>query len=158
MTNTANDSIYGWTQDTAFAYQSLRWLTDSAYVEQTIWGPIIYFKKDGVYDASGYVYSLSTDKRPSPSSSDNTITIPIANQPIGSRYLVTWYDSETGQAIPSDEISYSSVYINGEGEKVVSFSFPSSKRDVHQQVVHNTFGDAVFSLILNNLPSKTEQK
>ena len=30
MINATEDTIYGWCQDTAFAYQSLRWLTDNA--------------------------------------------------------------------------------------------------------------------------------
>lgn len=157
MINAAQDTIYGWSQDTAFAYQSLRWLTDSTYIEQTIWGPILYFKEDAVYDPLGYVYTLNCNKRPSPSSNSNTISLPITNQPVGSRYKLTWYDSETGQVLSPGEVVYASVHLNNEGEKVVSFNFPSSIRNIQQHSINNTFGDAVFSLILNNPISQPER-
>lgn len=158
MINAAEDTIYGWSQDTAFAYQSLRWLTDSVYPPSH---PKKYhFIDDGVFDTTGYVYTLNSSKRPQPSANSNIIEIPISNQPIGSRYKVKWYDSETGLALTVPAITYATVHLNGAGTKVVAFHFPSIIRSIQQQTITNTFGDAVFSLILNNLPrdSKTNQK
>ena len=149
MINTAEDTIYGWCQDTAFAYQSLRWVTD--YVDATLH---FITGTNGVYDPSGYVYTLNPAKRPQPSSNSNTIEIPITNQPIGSRYLVQWYNTETGLAYNTGVVSYAFVQLNGEGEKVVSISFPSFIRNLQQHTISNTFGDVTFSLILNNLPFK----
>lgn len=157
MINAAQDTIYGWSQDTAFAYQSLRWLTDSTYIEQTIWGDILYFKENAVYDPLGYVYTLNSNKRPSPSSNSNTISLPITNQPVGSRYNVIWYDSETGQILPPGAVAYAYVHLNGFGERVVSFDFPASIRNIRQHSINNTFGDAVFSLILNNPVAQPEK-
>lgn len=150
MINTTEDTIYGWCQDTAFAYQSLRWVTD--YVNPNtlhfITGP------NGVFDPLGYVYTLNMYKRPRPRSNSNTIEIPITNQPIGSIYNVKWYNSETGSNYNTGIINYSSVHLNANGEKVVSFNFPSYVRDLQNLTINNTFGDAVFSLILfNNSPS-----
>lgn len=152
MINAAEDTIYGWSQDTAFAYQSLRWLTDSVHFNQ--YGNPVHFDSI-VFDTTGYVYTLSIDKRPGPSSNSNCITIPIINQPIGTRYKIIWYNSETGFAYPSGFVTYANVQQNGNGGKVVSFKFPSFIRNIQQQTITNTFGDVVFSLILDNLPIKS---
>lgn len=110
MINATDDTIMGWCQDTAFAYQSLRWLTDSVRLQEdtayilnngitdTIILPVYYFVDNAVFDPNGYVYTLDPMKRPAPSSSDNTIAIPIANQAVGTRYTIRWYNSETGSA------------------------------------------------------------
>ena len=156
MINASEDSIYGWSQDTAFAYQSLRWLTDYVHVESTDWGDRLRFVKNGVFDPSGYVYTLCSSKRPQPSSNSNTIEIPITNQPVGSRYRLTWYNSKTGYAYSTGAIYYANVHLNGNGDKVVSFNFPSFIRNIQQQTITNTFGDVVFSLILDNLPFDSE--
>ena len=154
MINSAEDTIYGWSQDTAFAYQSLRWLTDYTYPSSH---PKKYhFIDDGVFDPLGYVYTLCTSKRPQPSANSNIIEIPITHQPIGTRYKITWYNSETGFAYPSGVVTYANVHVNGDGDKVVSFSFPSFIRNIQQQTITNTFGDAVFSLILDNIPTNSE--
>lgn len=155
MLNTAEDTIYGWCQDTAFAYQSLRWLTD--YVIPPGQEHSYHFvDENGVFDPLGYVYTLCSSKRPLPSANSNIIEIPITNQPVGSRYRVKWYDSETGFANPFIAVTYAYVNLNGNGDKVVSFSFPSIIRNLQQQTITNTFGDAVFSLILENLPANPE--
>lgn len=86
----------------------------------------------------------------------NSIEIPITNQPIGSRYLVKWYDSETGSPYNTGVISYANVHFKGSGEKVITFNFPTFIRDLQNQSINNTFGDAVFSLILNNHPSEEQ--
>ena len=150
MINASQDTIYGWSQDTAFAYQSLRWLTDSVYYEPTVWGPILRFKDGGVYDSLGYVYTLDQSKRPAPSSNNNTITLPVTNQPVGSRYLVRWYDSETGNVYNTGITTYAFVNQDAQGNKYVSFQFPSYIRNLRQHTIDNTFGDAVFVLVLNN--------
>lgn len=152
--NAAQDTIYGWVQDTAFAYQSLRWLTDSTHYVSTIWGPILRFKDNGVFDPTGYVYTLDQTKKPCPSSNSNTIILPITNQSVGSRYLVNWYDSETGEKISTDYFTYALVQQDVDGNKFVSFSFPSLIRDLQQHRINNLFGDAIFSLTLSNLPSE----
>ena len=155
MINALEDTIYGWSQDTAFAYQSLRWLTDYVipYGQEHGYHFVI---ENGVFDPLGYVYTLCSSKRPLPSANSNIIEIPITNQPVGSRYRVKWYDSETGLVNPSIAVTYANVYLNGNGDKVVSFSFPSIIRNLQQQTITNTFGDAVFSLILDNLPANPE--
>jgi hypothetical protein len=156
MINATQDTIYGWSQDTAFAYQSLRWLTDSVHIEQTIWGPICRFKIGAVYDSQGYVYTLLPSKKPVPSSNSNTITLPITNQPIGSRYLVKWYNSETGEAFNAGVITYAFVQQDMQGNKHISFEFPNYIRNPQNQTINNKLGDAVFVLVLNNIPQKTE--
>lgn len=152
MINADEDTIYGWSQDTALAYQSLRWLTDSVRLHSDTTGGAFHFVNGGVFDPLGYVYSLNPTKRPQPSSNSNAIEIPITNQPIGSIYSVKWYNSETGSCFNTG--TFTSVHLNANGEKVVSFSFPSFIRDLQNHTINNTFGDAVFSLILsNNSPS-----
>lgn len=156
MINVAEDTIYGWSQDTAFAYQSLRWLTDYVYPpgHQMAYH---FVTENGVFDPDGYVYTLNLSKRPHPSSNSNIIEIPITNQPVGSRYRITWYDAETGYVYSTGAISYVYVNLNGDGDKVVTISFPPFIRNLQQQTINNTFGDAVFSLILDNLPSNIEK-
>lgn len=154
MINFTEDTIFGWSQDTAFAYQSLRWLTDSVRFQSDSTGGAFHFVNGSVFDSLGYVYTLNPSKRPQPSSNSNTIEIPITNQPIGSRYLVKWYNSETGLAYNTGAISYASVHFNGSGEKVITLNFPAFIRDIQSHTINNTFGDAVFSLILNNPLSK----
>jgi hypothetical protein len=60
MVNAAEDTLYGWSQDTIFTYQSLRRLSDKV-------GSNGHFKDDAVEDAKGYVYTLNANKRPRPS-------------------------------------------------------------------------------------------
>ena len=137
MINATEDTIYGWSQDTAFAYQSLRWLTDNVSNHHFIVG--------SVFDPLGYVYTLDISKRPQPSSNSNTIEIPITNQNVGIYYSVTWYNSETGLKYTGPGMSSTAcVHINGDGRKVISFDFPSYIRDLQNHTVNNTFGDAVF--------------
>lgn len=158
MINGSEDTIMGWSQDTAFAYQALRRLTDSLRIQvDTLLNGTIkmtpYFK-DSVppFDPNGYIYTLNPLKRPAPSSNSNIITLPITNQPIGSRYLIKWYDSETGYAINTGIITYSSVHLDSLGNRCISFEFPSSIRDIRSHTINNTFGDAVFVLVLKNKP------
>lgn len=153
MINSAEDTIYGWSQDTAFAYQSLRWLTDYVHFPPETFA-YHFITENGVFDPYGYVYTLNLSK-PQPSSNSNIIEIPITNQPVNSRYRVTWYNSETG--LPYSGVNtYSTVQLNGDGDKIVSISFPSFIRNLQQQTINNTFGDAVFSLILDNPPTVLE--
>ena len=105
---------------TAFAYQSLRWLTDSVRMQSDTTGGAFHFVNNGVLDSLGYVYTLNTTKRPSPSSNSNTIEIPITNQNIGVYYTVKWYNSETGLPYNYNNPA-ATVLINGAGRKVVSF-------------------------------------
>ena len=150
MINASQDTIYGWSQDTAFAYQSLRWLTDSTFMDSTHWGLIRRFKQDTVYDPLGYVYTLNQTKKPIPSYNSNTITLPITNQPVGSRYQVRWYNTETGNLHGSVPITYAIVQQDSHGNKFISFQFPSQIRNLQQHTINNTFGDAVFIAVVNN--------
>lgn len=149
MINATEDTIYGWSQDTAFAYQSLRWLTDNAqrYNIPNIspYNYIILFKENDVFDPNGYAYTLDLTKRPSPSSNSNVITIPISHWSVGISYKITWYNTETGLAYPFH--STATIWSNG-GNKYVSFNFPSAIRDVNNHTINNTFGDVAFSLVL----------
>ena len=157
MINETQDTIYGWSQDTAFTYQSLRKLTDSVHTEQTIWGPVLRFKPNAVYDSLGYVYTLNPSKRPAPSSSSNMITLPITNQPVGKTYKLKWYDSETGS--PFNVVTMGiPVQQDSQGKKYLTFQFPSHIRDIHQHTINNTFGDAVFILVQCDLGEPSPKK
>lgn len=146
MINATEDTIMGWSQDTAFAYQSLRWLTDSVRMHSDSTGGALHFVNNAVFDQEGYVYTLDTQKRPQPSSDNNTITIPISSQSVGTKYYIRWHNSETGypyntQNTPPNIIE---VQQDSSGNKYLAFAFPSCIRDIQQHVINNTFGDAVF--------------
>lgn len=152
MSNAAEDTIMGWSQDTAFAYQSLRWLTDSVRIQYDTLDnghirELIYFV-DSVppLDPNGYIYTLDQLKRPAPSSNSNVITLPITNQPVGTTYKLRWYDSETGLS-NNVIITGFTVQQDSQGNKSISFPFPSYIRDLSQHTINNTFGDAVFVLL-----------
>ena len=145
--NADQDTIYGWSQDTAFAYSSLRRLTDSIVLDSTYEVPRFCFKDNAVFDPSGYVYTLNPSKKPGPSSNSNKITLHITNQPVGSHYLVRWYDSETGAPLNLGAVYYAQVRQDSPGDKYVSFQFPSLIRDLQNQSVNNKYGDAVFILV-----------
>ncbi len=138
MANSFEDTLCGWSQDTAFTYQSLRRLTDKV-------GSNGHFKDDGIFDAKGYVYTLNANKRPRPSSRNNGIALPIAQQPVGTRYVVRWFDAETGREMEAER----SFAVVGKDKKL-SFDFPSSIRDKKKRRVNNTFGDAVFVVTREN--------
>ena len=151
MKNATEDTIMGWSQDTAFAYQSLRWLTDSVRLVNDTLGdgtilPAYYFVDSAVYDPNGYVYTLNPSKRPRPCSNSNTITIPISNQSVGTQYGIRWYNSETGLPYSSmnPTIQHLSVSQDVSGNKFLSFPFPNFIRDLQKNTINNTFGDAVF--------------
>lgn len=137
MVNAAEDTLYGWSQDTIFTYQSLRRLSDKV-------GSNEHFVDDGIEDAKGYVYTLNANKRPRPSSRSNTITLPIVQQPDGTVYNVRWYDSETGGELTSERTT---ATVKG---KALTIEFPSSIRDLKKRRINNTFGDAVFVITSAN--------
>lgn len=137
MVNAAEDTLYGWSQDTIFTYQSLRRLSDKV-------GSNEHFVDDGIEDAKGYVYTLNANKRPRPSSRSNTITLPIVRQPDGTVYNVRWYDSETGGELTSERTT---ATVKG---KALTIEFPSSIRDLKKRRINNTFGDAVFVITSAN--------
>ena len=142
MINAAEDTLYGWCQDTAFSYQALRRLTDYE-------GKNGHFDDNGLFDPKGYVYTLDQSKKPQPSSRSNTIYLPIDNQPVGTQYTVRWYDAETGLEMPVEK-TVAVVQKNFWRGQFISFDFPSSVRNLKQNTITNTFGDAVFSIILEN--------
>lgn len=157
MKNQSEDTIYGWCQDTAFCYQSLRWITDSVRMVNDSTGYAWHFVNNGVFDPNGYVYTLNPVKKPEPSSSDNTITIPITNQNVSTAYFVTWYNTETGQPYTAGQgpdapvyVTITSVHQNQDGTKYIAFQFPSIIRDLAHSIINNTFGDAVFVLTVHN--------
>lgn len=135
MINADEDTLLGWSQDTAFCYQSLRRLTDNV-------GKNGHFANEGVFDSKGYVYTLDKTKRPKSSSSNNAIAIPIKKQQRGTRYEVRWFDTETGLEIPSEKTT--EVVRRRWFRKLLTIQFPSSIRDVNNGEITNTFGDAVF--------------
>lgn len=136
MVNANEDTLLGWSQDTAFCYQSLRRLTDKV-------GKNGHFVDNGVFDPKGYIYTLDPAKRPQPSSSSNRIVLPIENQPRGTEYQVRWYDTETGLEL-TDEATTVTVRRSWFSGKRIVIEFPSSVRDLRADRVNNTFGDAVF--------------
>ena len=142
MMNAAEDTLYGWCQDTAYSYQALRRLTDRE-------GRNGHFDDDGVFDPDGYVYTLNPAKKPHPSSGSNEIILPIRKQTIGTQYVVRWFDGETGLEISSEN---DTVVVQGNGlfrPKTISFDFPSCIRDVENQTVSTKFGDAAFIITVN---------
>ena len=138
LVNAAQDTLYGWCQDTAFCYQSLRHLTSKKLVQG-------HFDPDNVRDPEGYVYTLDKEKRPRPSSRDNSITLPIENQQVGTQYVVRWYDAETGLEMVRERTT-AIVTQDRRRNKQLVIQFPSSVRDVKNRRINNTFGDAVFSV------------
>ena len=141
LINLAEDSLFGWCQDTAFTYQALRRLTDKM-------GKNRHFDNDGVFDPKGYVYTLNTDKRPKPSSKSNTITLPITSQPAGTEYIVRWFDAETGLEIPAEQTTAVVKKRTLGREKHLSFEFPSRVRDLKNKKVNNKLCDAAFIITL----------
>ena len=144
MVNAAEDTLYGWSQDTAFTYQALRRLTDRVNAKS-------HFEEGAVFDPQGYVYTLNDKKKPRPSSRSNVISIPIEKQPAGTRYVVRWYDTETGKEIRSEATE--AVVKN----HALTFEFPSSIRDVRKKTISNTFGDAVFVITRENKNGSTPE-
>ena len=138
MVNTTEDTLMGWSQDTAFCYQSLRYLTDKV-------GKNHHFENDGVFDPDGYVYTLNPSKRPAPSYPSNRIVLPISNQPRGTVYRVRWYDPETGLEL-TEEATTVIVRRPLFRSKRIVIEFPSSIRDIWGARINNTFGDAVFMI------------
>lgn len=134
LVNTPQDTIMGWCQDVAFAYQSLRRLTDSVGADQ-------HFVNDGVFDPEGYVYTLDLSSKPLAAFKDDVIRIPIANQPRGTRYLIRWFDSETGSELSTETTEESVIYRLFRGRHL-RIRFPESLKNKLDYT--NTFGDAVF--------------
>ena len=171
MKNAAEDTICGWSQDTAFSYQSLRRLTDSvcmvitidtiisidtiespyppgyiintdtSFFQHTHW----MFVNNVVLDSTGYLYTMNVAKRPQPSSNNNTIKIPIENMSVGTPYKIQWYDSETGSVF--NFTNYTSVQVDPQGNKCLFLSFPAIIRNLTNNVINNTFGDVVFLIV-----------
>lgn len=144
MKNSTEDTIYGWSQDTAFCYQSLRWLTDSVATHPNG----LHFVDSVVFDPNGYVYTLNPQKKPRPSSNSNEILIYLQNVPVGTQYEVHWFNSETGFEY-SNYSSYTTVEQTLLGRKYIVISFPSSIRNLNTHTITNTFGDAVFAIYRN---------
>ena len=137
LINATEDTLVGWCQDTAFCYQSLRWLTDKVSKD--------HFVDNDVFDPEGYIYTLDPEKRPAPSYVSNRIVLPIADQPRGTQYQVRWFDSETGLEL-TDEATTVSVTKPWFRSKRLVIEFPSSIRDIWRASINNTFGDAVFMI------------
>lgn len=153
LKNTSEDTIYGWCQDTAYSYQSLRRLTDNVeWSSAHGWR----FISNSVFDPSGYIYTLNPLKKPQPSSNSNTITIPV-NQPYGTYYNVHWYNSETG--LEYNNLATTVTVHQVGGKCYIPISFPSSIRDLNTHTIHNTFGDVVFAIYYHyeNIGSNDEK-
>lgn len=132
LINAEEDTLLGWSQDTAFCYQSLRYLTDQ-------FNEASHFNET-VFDPKGYVYTLDEAKKPGPSSRRNAIEFTIVNQPRRTRYSVRWFDAETGLEMPDEATT--AVVRRRWFRKVLTIQFPSSIRGTDD--ITNTFGDAVF--------------
>lgn len=121
MMNFKQDTIYGWAHDEGFRYQKIR------------------------LNNPDYLTTLNSSYRPSPSSDSNTISINISNQPIGSQYIIKWFNSDTGALIQTD-LAY---VTDRDSHKVLSFEFPSRIRDIRNHRINNKFGDVVFAIYLD---------
>ncbi len=144
MMNCSEDTIYGWVQDTAFCYQSLRRLTDSVRPCTDSTGLALHFVDDAVFDPNGYVYTLNPAVKPLPSSSSNEIKIPVSC-PVGTTYKVQWFNTETGLGIPLPETRIS-VMQDSDGTRYIPLTFPSCIRDIPNNAINNVLGDAVFAI------------
>jgi hypothetical protein len=133
------DTIYGWCQDTAFSYQALRRLTDPEILKG-------HFVADAKCDTKGYVYTLDKNKRPTPSSKSNVITIPISKQDAGTQYIVRWFDGETGLEIAQEKTQ---AIVKGSWwrNNYIEIIFPSTIRDLNKRQINNTYGDAAFIIL-----------
>ena len=138
MVNASQDTLIGWCQDGAFAYQALRRLTDRI-------GENNQFASDGVFDPDGYIYTLNPTKRPVPSSLSNRIVLPIENQRAGTVYVVRWFDPETGRELRS-ETAEAVVRRSLFRGKRITIDFPASIRNILGLRINNTYGDAVFMI------------
>lgn len=156
MKNITEDTIFGWSQDTAFAYQSLRWLTDSVRPRSDITGDALHFVETAVFDTNGYVYTLDPLKRPHPSSNSNLIKITFSNVPGGTQYEVHWFNSETGLEY-NNSTTYSVVQ-DVMGEKYIHISFPSFIRDLNANTINNVFGDVVFAIYRSSTNENSEKR
>ncbi len=134
LINREEDTILGWCQDMAFAYQSLRHQTD-------VVGGNGHFDNDGVRDPQGYVYTLDASKKPQAAAQGDIIRIPMEKQPRGTRYQVKWYDAETGLELSSEATVETVRYRLFRGRHL-RLHFPDSLRDGYSYT--NSFGDAVF--------------
>lgn len=134
LINGEEDTIFGWCQDMAFAYQSLRRQTD-------VVGGNGHFDNNGVRDPQGYVYTLDPSVKPQAESLGNIIRIPMEKQRRGTRYQVRWYDAETGLELPAETTVETVRYRLFRGRHL-RLRFPDSLRDGLSY--GNTFGDAVF--------------
>lgn len=147
MKNSNEDTVYGWCQDTAFCFQSLRWLTDSAYKvypdSTDLTKYEIVFSDSVVLDPGGYIYTMNPLKKPGPSSNSNLIKIPITTKSVGSPYNVEWFNTETGAPYGYATASVS-VQQNPDGTKYLPIMFPSFIRDLTHHQINNTFGDVAF--------------
>lgn len=136
LVNAAEDTLLGWSQDVGFTYQALRRLTDEV-------SDIDNFVDHAINDPKGYVYTLDPNKKPQPSSKRNEIVIPMKNQRRGTRYMVRWFDTETGKEMTSEATTVTVKNIL-KSRRHIALPFPSSVRDVKNGRINNTFGDAVF--------------
>ena len=110
MKNTNSDTIYGWIQDINFQFKNL----------------------NSSQNGKNYLQTLDPTYKPNPSSSFNTINIPVNQN--NKQYIVKLYSAETGLEIQSQtKISYNLK---------IEVDIPSSLRT-------STFGDAVFAIYLD---------
>ena len=138
LVNATQDTLIGWCQDGAFAYQALRHLTDRVSEKN-------HFANDGVFDPEGYIYTLDPAKRPAPSSLSNRIVLPIENQRAGTVYVVRWFDPETGRELRSETAEAVVRRSWFRGKRIV-IDFPASIRNIIGRRINNTYGDAVFMI------------
>lgn len=136
MVNATEDTLFGWSQDTAFAYQSLRYLSDPLVKNR-------HFVDKQAVDQNAYVYTLAAERRPKASSRDNTIRIPMDHQPTGTLYEVRWFDGETGLELP-EEATTAVVRWDLFKGKHLAITFPESIRNTETLAINNTLGDAAF--------------
>ena len=137
MMNETQDTLMGWCQDDAYNYQSLRRLTDRM-------GNNGHFAEDGVFDPNGYVYTKNPLKKPLPTMGSNSISVPIDGQPVGTRYEVRWFNTETGLEMTSEATT--ATVQRRWFRKWLTFEFPSSVRDYEAFRIKNTYGDAAFMI------------
>ena len=139
--------------DTVLTLDSTYIVYDTTITEHRHW----MFVDTVVLDPSGYVYTLDPLKRPGPSSNSNKINLPVTNQPVGSRYNIQWYDSETGAVLNTGTTSNPYVHQDPQGNRYITIKFPSVVRNLQQHTVNNRFGDAVFKLTYKDwIPMKTD--
>ncbi|MBN1184478.1 MAG: T9SS type A sorting domain-containing protein [Bacteroidales bacterium] len=118
----SRNMLFGWVQDKNFSINSL--ITCFDKTSQSC---------SGRYGSlADYCYSLSAADRPSRASSNNTFSVAL---PSAGKFIVKWYNTETGNVVVKENINASSTSFN--------LTIPTL-------LLQSTYGDAAFIISTDN--------